>query len=68
LSYSVLLTTLVGVIGWGWIAFVVAMTGAGLWLGTTIPKATALDPPLLACMGFVLGFIITVGMRADPVG
>lgn len=52
-------------IGWGWIAFVVAMTGAGVWLGTTIPKATALDPLIVAAMGFVLGCIITLGMHAD---
>ena len=53
--------------GWTGILLVTGLSAVGFRLGTSLPNATALDPLLLAGMGFVLGVLITAALLADPV-
>jgi hypothetical protein len=50
----------------GWLILVAALTSAGFYLGTSIPKAPALDPLLPALMGVIIGCLIAVGLGARP--
>ena len=49
-------------------ALVIALAAAGFRLGTSIPGASAIEPPIYALMGGVLGFLLSVGLVGDPAG